>query len=271
MSTTGQLSAERLFLELGFSPAEGKTFLALAELGKASASSIAKAATLPRSTAYSALSVLVSRGVVSVDQSDSGALYIANPPSTFNLSIQAEYEELLNKKAQAQAAAAQLAELISPVFESKKFHVPRVQFFEGKKNVEGMLYSQQKEWKQSISKFDFTWWGYQDVEFVRDYKVWLDQYWDELDDKERINLFSNESEIERDLKGRINRREIRQLPTGTEFSSTIWVVGDYVVMLMTRQKPHYAIQIKDPILAANQRTVFQLLWNSKISKSVPKN
>jgi hypothetical protein len=118
------------------------------------------------------------------------------------------------------------------------------------------------EWQQSIAREDFTWWGYQDIEFVVQYREWLDHYWSQLKPAEKIWLLSNESGVEKKLKGKVPRRIIKKVPAGVEFSSTIWVLGEYVVTIMTRQKPHYAFLLKDSVFAANQRAVYQLLWRS---------
>jgi hypothetical protein len=49
---------------------------------------------------------------------------------------------------------------------------------------------------------------------------------------------------------------------GVKFSSSIWIYGGYIVMGITSQKPHYALQMKEPVFASNLRTVFELLWRS---------
>jgi hypothetical protein len=85
-----------------------------------------------------------------------------------------------------------------------------------------------------------------------------------MHENEKICLLSNKSPTEKKLKNKIAKREIRHVPKNFEFSSTIWVLGDYVITIMTRQKPHYAFVLKDSVFAANQRLIFQLLW--EISK-----
>ena len=101
---------------------------------------------------------------------------------------------------------------------------------------------------------------YQDHHFVETYREWLDYYWNSMDRNERIWLLSNRSPTERRLKNRVACRLIRALPLKYQFSSTVWVLGEYVVTIMTRQEPHYASQLQDSVFAANQRLTFQLLW-----------
>ena len=250
------------FLKIGFTESEGKVYLALADIGKASVTVLAKKATLPRSTTYSVLESLTERGLVAVEGDQSVAMYRINQPSALVSMVQAEKQELANEYARKEATARELAQAVEPLFRAKNYSVPRLQFFEGTKNVNRMLYDYELEWQRSIAREDYTWWGYQDVEFVEQYRVWLDHYWSVLKPAERIWLISNQSGTEEKLKGKVARRIIKQLPKGVEFSSTIWVLGEYVITIMTRQKPHYAFMLKDAVFAANQRAVYQLLWQS---------
>ena len=249
-----------IFQGLGFTESEIKIYLALADIGKGSVSLLAKKSSLPRSTVHSVLGVLTSRGLVSFEHGQSPALYLINEPSALIAMVHAEREENAKRYARKEEAARELARAVEPLFRKKNYSVPRIQFFEGTRNVERMLYDYEREWQESISREDFTWWGYQDVEFVAQYRGWLDHYWKSLKQAEKIWLLSNQSGIEEKLKGKVARRIIKQLPAGVEFSSTIWVLGEYVVTIMNRQKPHYAFLLKDAVFAANQRAIFKLLW-----------
>ncbi len=251
---------EHLFQKLGFSPTETSVYLALAELGKAAASLLAKKANIPRSTTYSVLESLIQKGVVSIEHDKDVTLYLANSPTSLTKMVDSEKENNAKIIKDKEDVAQELLKLVSPMFTSSNFSIPRIQFFEGTKNIENMLYTYEAEWQESISRYDFTWWGYQDTDFVLNYRQWLDRYWSKMKPEEKVNLLSNRSEIENKLRGKISRRQIKKLPKGTEFSSTIWSLGEYVIMIMTRQQPHYAFQLKDAVFAANQRTTFQLLW-----------
>ena len=63
---------------------------------------------------------------------------------------------------QKHESALDLVELIAPRFRSRNFSIPKLQFFEGRANVESMLYDNCREWQRSISYVDYVWWGYQD-------------------------------------------------------------------------------------------------------------
>lgn len=55
---------------------------------------------------------------------------------------------------------------------------------------------------------------------------------------------------------------MRVLGDEISFESSFWVMGDFVVLIMTRERPIYAIQIYDALLAANLRLIFQLLYKN---------
>jgi hypothetical protein len=78
-------------------------------------------------------------------------------------------------------------------------------------------------------------------------------------------ILSHSSSTERQLKSRIPLREVRYLPGHYQFESSTWVMGDYVVVIMTRTEPFYALQIREPALANNLRTVFRILYESSAS------
>ena len=115
-------------------------------------------------------------------------------------------------------------------------------------------------WRASIREFDITWWGFQDHEFVTHYKRWIDMIWKTTPVDERVRLFSNETSEERERN--IPGRRLKFFSTDSEVTSTIWILGDYVVMIYARGKPHYAFQFHDAVFAANLRQVFKTMWGN---------
>ena len=253
---------KKLFQTLGLNPSEIAAYLALAELGKASASIVAKKAQIPRSTTYTAFESLSKRGLVSIEQASEGTLYIANQPEALSRMI---HEQQLESELHIQTKVAALSEimpLLSPYFKRENYSVPKLQFFEGTSNVKNMLYDHCRTWQQSIASYDYTWWGYQDHHFVETYLDWLNYYWASMHPNEKICLLSNKSETEKKLKSKVAKRSVKSVPKQYQVSSTVWTLGEYVVTIMTRQKPHYAFQLQDAVFAANQRMTFQMLWNA---------
>lgn len=225
-------------------------------MGRAQAHTVAKRADISRTNAYPVLNKLIEKGVVSVQLHRGVSYYLANPPSALFTMVKKE-EEALKRK---QNNAEQLVKLLEPVFKSKNYIIPKLRFCEGNSNVESLLFEQLDEWFASMMKYDDILWGYQDESFIRQYGKWLDKYWRNKSETHQIRLFCNLSEEELEANEKIANRRTRYLGPDFEMQSGIWICGDYIVMLMTKDKPHYAHQINDPVFAANLRLVFKKLW-----------
>ena len=75
------MNIESILKKLGFSDNEVKVYLANLELNQSSAQKIARAAGVPRTTAYSLLEGLVKRGVVAKTLDNNKTRFVAEPPA----------------------------------------------------------------------------------------------------------------------------------------------------------------------------------------------
>jgi hypothetical protein len=74
-------------------------------------------------------------------------------------------------------------------------------------------------------------------------------------------MFSNNSEIEKEMGDKeITRRMIRFWDDKNNFTSTQWIVGEYIISIVTKEKPYYLVEIHDAVMAHNMREVFKKLW-----------
>ncbi len=114
-----------------------------------------------------------------------------------------------------------------------------------------------------MKKLKTSTWGFQDHAFVSHFRSWLKEAWKLIHEKAGIpgKILSNQSDIERSLRGKIPRREVRVLGDEFNFQSSFWVMGDYVVLIMTRESPMYAFQIHDALLAGSLRLIFRHLYD----------
>ncbi len=247
---------EKHLEQLGFNETEVKVYLALADVGKSTAQLLGKRAGVPRTTAYSTLDNLVRKGVVAIEQKRGSTFYTANNPAALLKLVEQDKREVLARE----HVAKELVQLIQPYFRNKNFSIPKLQFFEGRKNVASLLRDNLDTWRESLRQYDNAWWGYQDHTFVEEYIDWLEESWVTKSEDEYIKLISNYSKVESALSGKVKGRKIIPVSKEYNFSSSIWVCGDFIVLLMTRQEPHYAFQLHDPVFSANLRLVFQLLW-----------
>jgi hypothetical protein len=76
-----------------------------------------------------------------------------------------------------------------------------------------------------------------------------------------VKLLSNESNVEKKMAvKKLNQREIRFWKKDADFTASLWVIGEYIVMIYTRERPFYLIEIHNSVLAHNTREVFKNLW-----------
>lgn len=251
---------ETLFTQLNYSNREAEVFLMLLEHGKASATQISKQTKIPRATVYTILDALLERGVISIERNDHKTFYQANALSSLNREIDRVKDELESKE----KVVIELIKTLTPHLKKSDHSLPKLNFLEGKRSIESFMYDSLPEWRKSNAQVgDYTLWGYQDHTLVEEYRKWHDHLWKTRSPKERIYLFSNPSNVEKELLHKIPMREVRAIPEGIQFKSSIWLYGDYIFMIMSREKPHFAVHIKNDMFASNLRTIFQLLWKAK--------
>ncbi len=256
MPTTAQELAH-----LGLTDKETDVYLDLIELGKGTPHLISKRTKISRTTVYWALDNLVARGLASLEQKKKTTYYKITRPESLLRMVQEEERHLKEEIGQKKEIAARLIKSIEPLMRETGVSVPKLQFFEGKEGVNSMLYEYLPVWQESISHYDYTWWGYQDHTFPEHYLDWLKHGWEQKLPKEEYKVITNQLGLEPTLKTKAPHRKMKFVPDRYHFSSTIWVVGDYIVLIMSSEKPHYAIQLRNPMFSENLRTIFKMLWD----------
>jgi len=169
------------------------------------------------------------------------------------------------------AASRKLAGTLRSVQARDALTSAKILIFDGKKSVNQMLYDRQEEWRRSTIQSKRPWMGFQDDSFLEHYGHWIADYWKKFNqykdtDRDRVRMFSQENPRTPKLSPEADelargRREIKPLPSGYSFSASVWIVGEYLVLLRTRSEPHYALQIRDQVLANNLAEVFNFMWS----------
>jgi sugar-specific transcriptional regulator TrmB len=251
---------EGLFNKLGLNASETRILLHLYEHGKARAATIARKTDLKRTTVYSILDELKSKGLVSIEQGKGAVFFVASHPSA----LVGVIGEQKRKLQEAESAAVELVEFLEPYFRTKNESIPKLKFYEGAKGVRTMLFENSAAWVRSMQATDGAFWGYQDHSFVEQHMDWLKFYWTRYHSKDArltVKLFSNEAAIEKQLKGKVSRREIRPIAAEFQCETTLWICGDYIILISDRENPPYAVQLFDKAFAKNLRMMFKLLWS----------
>ncbi len=253
--------------ELGLNDRQSQVYLAVAEHGRVAPASLARKLHIPRSSVYLTLEELSDRGLISIHRSKAGMYFTPNNSATVLRLIERELETVHKKK----SAAAHVARFLDVLSEGKEkssengmngLKVPKIQYFKGQKNVENMLMDNLARWRASYTgPTDSGLWGFQDHTFIRHYTGYLNHRWATSLPGEFIRLFSNMSPEEDSLRDTIPNREVRSLPLELAFRATVWIYGNYLVLIQSNEEPHYAYQLEDPAICANLRAIFQLLWS----------
>jgi hypothetical protein len=109
-------------------------------------------------------------------------------------------------------------------------------------------------------KTEPTWWGFQDHTFIDFFLNSAEWYWKQAPKAVDLKLLTNRSPTEQQLSGKFERRHVKFWGEATNFISTTWVCGDYIIMINTRNHPFYLVEIHDALMAHDQREVFKNLW-----------
>lgn len=253
--------------QLGLNDKEVEVYIHLLKLGKATPSTLAKLTKINRATVYNVAKSLESKGVITQDLSRKTLYFVALPPQNLEQIIDRQVRELESKKDIVKKAVGEL----SLITAGKEYPVPRIRFVE-EQELEHFLYENIHIWQEDVLNTDSTWWGIQDYTFLEVYKKFMDWYW-KLPSSKEIKMYqvSNNSAVEQEMlkKIRDQNRDVR-FSMEMNFSSSVWVGGDYIIMIVTRQHPYYLVEIHDKTFALNLREVFKKLWNESQKSVTPK-
>lgn len=239
--------------KLGFSDKEVIVYLALLRHGKILPAQLAKITGLNRSTVYSVAGELTKRGVVAEDLAGPTRYLVALPVEELMQLAMHEERELQKKKKLITETIDELRNVATQAV----YAPPKISFVT-QEEIEPFLRKRTPEWNRSIMERDGTWLGFQDHTFVDTYSEWIHWFWTQAPSKLHVTILSNRSETERDMKAfKYKEREILYWKNAGQFTATVWVCGDYLVMTSTSNKPHYLVEIHDVVLAQNMREVFK--------------
>jgi predicted transcriptional regulator len=245
--------------KLGLSDKEAAMYLSVLQQGRTTPATVAMLTKINRTTVYSLVKDLVEKGFLTEDLGGKTTYLVATAPQDLKFLVQKEEKKLEQKKRQVDAAITELMGMAK----GSKYAIPRITFIQ-EEDLENYLYKRSDEWHASIMKYDGILWGFQDHTFAEHYEKWIDWEWRVGGPKNlRLRLFSNKSEVEEKNKAKefSNRRQIKYWKRPEEFTGTIWVHGDYLILVQTRARPHYLVEIYDALLADNMRKFLSGIWD----------
>ncbi len=245
-----------ILVKLGLSESEIAVYSQVVKHRLCTPALIARETRLNRPTVYNICKKLVARGLLIEDLGDKMLKLLPTPPDELNSILKRDEEELKNKA----LALEQLSNELSLLKSSRNYPVPKIRFIE-QDRLNAYMYAQTPTWNTSISNYDNIWWGFQDHTFVEQYREYILWFWRTADERISLNLLSNSAPIEEQMKAEnISRRHIKPWSKGMFFSATTWVLGDYLVMIVTDKEPYYLVEIHDERMAQNFRELFKNIW-----------
>lgn len=252
--------------QLGFSDKEQTLYLAVLGAGKITPTQLAKLTNINRTTVYSVAKELIKRRVIAEDLTSPLRYLLALPPNELFAMLQTEEKQLAEKKQLLQKTIIALEKVAA----TTQYSIPKITFIH-EEELEKYLYSRTPEWNRSLLEVNPTWWGFQDETFVANYGAWIDWYWQQaVKPGIDLKLLSTETDIEQQMQAKgYTNRQIKYW-AGLSIDATTWINGDYLVMIVSNQRPHYLVEIHDKVLARNQRAVFEQMWR-KLETKQPTN
>ena len=246
---------EKEFSKLGLNENEREVYLSVLKAGKIAPFRVARETGINRTTVYSIARKLAKLGLITEDLAGKGAYLCAEKPEALEEVYRREEEQIADKKRVAQKLAQELKNLSL----GDKYSVPRIRFVE-EEDLNDYLYKQFPRWMESAEQHDATWWGYHDHSFTEHYGDWIKWSWKMGPRDQKVRFFVNAVDVEKMMSKKHPARLIKPLSAKETFDSSLWVVGDYVLMTRSREKPHYLVEIHDSALARSQRQLFKNLW-----------
>ncbi len=246
---------EKLLVAFGLNPKEIKVYKIVLKAGAATPVALARATGIKRTTAYSIARSLVEKGLLVEDASKRPRVFTPSSPGAVHGLIVEEKKRL----AVREKVFKQLMDELSTNEAEKTYPVSRIRFVPEEK-IRQFLKEEAYKWDSSMLKHDAVMWGFQDHSYVEQYLDAIEVYWKQTPKQIKLKMLTNMSAAELKLGRRYPRREMRSWPKAN-FVSGIWVMGDYLVTVNTRQKPHYMVEVHDASLSHDLREMFKSLWS----------
>ncbi len=240
--------------EFGLTDNEAKVYLAALELGSTTVQDLGRKAKVKRTTVYTTLEGLKQKGLISQTTKGKKTLFIAESPDNLVMASEKRYKEL--KKA--------LPELKSIYNLSPT--KPKLRFLEGREGYlsvyENLLKEKPEEFLAIASYADFV----NHVDHV------YEASWTEQRIKKNIKLrwidFETKHTKELQKQGKKALRELRFLPKGYPFTSTMFLYNDKVIIMSGKQKEFLAVVIENNEFYQMFKQLFEMLWvSNKPSKA----
>jgi sugar-specific transcriptional regulator TrmB len=247
--------------QLGLSQNEASIYLELIKTSPASVSYLAKKLKRSRSTIYTAMERLITRGLVGVSYKNEVKQFVAESPSILESSIEKEQVQLDSKRGVVEGLMASLLSM-----QSGTALIPNIVFFEGKEQLKKIYMSMLRESPQDatmrIIRDEFVW----DEEWTFVFKkTWRDRVrrW-KTNKNITTQLLVNASKLELSKKPFYKTRAqtaVRFLQKKHQFNQfALYILADTISILSMEDNNLVGIKITNRHITQNFETLFAGLW-----------
>ena len=249
---------EKVLNQLGLGRKEQVIYKLILEHGKISPALLSRLSKINRTTVYSVAEELKAKGLILEDLGGKIIYYIPTRADDLKKILEEDREKAKHKE----HSIHELQEILKNIPESKTYSVPKIRFID-EADLEQYLYEATPRWYESMQTTDTTWLGFQDHTFVEKFEKWIDWSWEKAPQPIKLKLLTNESDIEEKMKSKkYSDRRMLKFWDNNEFTGTQWIVGSYIVLVVTKQRPYYLVEIHDSVMAHNMREVFKNIWKT---------
>lgn len=247
---------EKALKQLGLGNKEQIVYKLILEHGKIAPALISRYTKINRTTVYSVAKELKEKGLIIEDLGGKTIYYIPSLHNELDKLIDFETEKAKNKI----NAIKELQETLKNIPVSKSYSVPKIRFID-EVDLEKYLYEASPRWIENMLAVNTTCWGFQDHTFAEKYGKWNMWFWRTAPKEVDLKLFTNKSDVEKRLRDKkIKGREIKFWGNNNNFTGTQWVAGDYIILVVTNDRPYYLVEIKDSVMAKNLRELYKNIW-----------
>lgn len=234
--------------DLGFKDNEIKVYLALTQLGEAPASTIAKKTDLPRTTVIGVLAKLQKENCLSTNQHHGITQYWIESPKTIRYGLENKIK-----------IADNLNELLTALYHTEH-HFPFAETYDTKSSIKKFIEKSLIKIKKGATIYTI------DHPGIGNYnKIYSDEFSDivySLKKKKQVKTFTlvpfGDFKQVRAQKLKQQDITIKELPTGIEFKSALWIMDDSVVHF-SGQYP-FVVAITHKVIADSMQSIFNYLW-----------
>lgn len=241
--------------ELGFSDNESKVYIALTQLGEATAFDISKKSDLPRTTVISILERLRNGGYITEHTYRGKTYYWVESPKIIGSVLEHKIE-----------IAESLTKLLNNLYRSEA-HFPSVQVFDTKTSIKNFIekFLANLEKKSVLYTIDSP--------LAKNYAKVYFRNIEEIAVKQKrkreilthslVPYSSFKSIEERKLKSQIIK--IREMPEEINFEASLWLTKN--IMVHFSGSPLFIVAIKHEAICKSSKSIYDFLWGI----STPKN